>query len=257
MTAFLNLWGRKKSLLLLAYLVWIAVFRFSDGIQVFTSELSLVSVCIISVASLLPFVISQYKPVFVEYRTPIIFLPIACILTAVLISRLGFRVWTAIILILFVAGSTIRSGQNLVDPDPYPTRTSVQYVVERAKCGDTLVLGSLSISEVEYYLRRLGAPDCIERETFPLDTQDHPGWMDVPGLLRRRGELALEATETAARLAERSGATVWLFYGDDSCYGHEVTDILKPRLDNQLDFVKTLDLEGSFFDSVRVYSAKH
>jgi hypothetical protein len=261
--AFANLWGTTNGTLLLTllltYLTATMLFSFRHGIKILTNKLVLVSLSIFGVASLLPFVISQFRPIFLESRTPIIFLPIACLLTATLINQLGNWVLTGIVLTLLVIITTVSSVQAFIGPDPYPVRAAVQYVLDRAKCGDTLVLGSLSGGEVEYYLHYLNAPSCLQREIFPLSTQDHPGWMDIPGLLSQSDKLALEAATTTKRLASEPELTVWLFHStgtgySTTRYGYEVTEFLKQELDRKFILRDELDLGGSFFDKVLVYS---
>jgi hypothetical protein len=116
-----------------------------------------------------------------------------------------------------------------------------------------LILGGLSLSEVEYYLRRLHAPACIERLTFPLDTRRHPGWIDSAGLVGRREELAHEAEEIVTRLARGPTSTVWLFTGNG--YGQEMTPLIKDQLDRQFTYRGTIHLYGSFFESIQLYSS--
>jgi hypothetical protein len=128
--------------------------------------------------------------------------------------------------------------------------------METATCGDTLILTSLSFSAVEYYWRRLDASDCIERESYPLSTQSHPGWMDVPGLLNQRAELAREAAATALRLASRPGTRVWLFYLTSTGTYRDIADILKLELDRHLRLENALEFQGLYFDSILVYSSR-
>jgi hypothetical protein len=69
-------------------------------------------------------------------------------------------------------------------------------------------------------------------------------------------ELEAEADDTAARLAAMgAGTTIWLFCNGPKKYAGEVTNILKPRLDRRLTFVKALYLSNWWFDNVVVYKA--
>jgi hypothetical protein len=249
--AFLLLWGW-NSLLLLPYLVGLILCRFRSGIKVLTDKLCLVSISLIGVASLLPFAVSQFRPVFYPTRIPMIFLPMACLLAATLIRQLGGRrVLTVVILALLPVVSMIKAAQGFIAPNPDMTPVAVQYVLDRAECGDTLIFGGQSISQVKYYLRRFDAPDCFRQETFPsFDTPLHPGWTYAAGLLsQKKEELVLEATNMAARLANQPGSTIWLFYANP-----KLTDLLKLELDRQLTFVQALDFEGEMLKSIMVYS---
>lgn len=254
--AFIRLWGfgprgMRNTYLLAAYSLGITLFHFRPGVKILTGKPFLTSFGMLGMASLLPFIVSQYRPVFLAERTPVIFLPLAALVISLLIRRLGFRSLTAIILAVLIFSSVRYSVQALRSPDPNPARASIQYILDRVKCGDVLILGSLSINEVEYYLRRFEAPDCIQRETFPLETRQHSGWIDVSGLLKEKEALTKEAALTVARYADQPKVNVWLFYGYHS---GEVTSILKSQLDRQMTLVQALDLSGSFFNAVLIYS---
>ncbi len=238
-----NMWG-VPGLLLLALCIAGSVLLRGKWVIV-------LAVCLIAMIGSL-FVISQLKPVFNPERTPILFLPIASVLVALLITRL--KPLTVVILALVGLNSLLSLAHDLTQMDSSHTRESVAYVLGRAHCGDTLLLGALSFSAVEYELRRLEAPDCIHRESFPLGTQRHPGWMDLPGLLADRFTLQREASVTAGRLAAETSATVWLFYIRAPGDYQNITDILKWELDRRFESIETLELRGSYFDSILVYS---
>jgi hypothetical protein len=214
-----------------------------------------VSLTLVAVSALAPLLVSQVKPIFLAGRTPMFFFPIACLLAGVLMARWGNRLVTGIVVIALANVALLDLAYRFAMPDPFPTSTAVRHVVENAACGDTIVLASLSYSVVDYYWHRFGAPDCIARESFPLSTQSHPGWMDIPGLTNQRDELAAEAAATTRRLAGR-GETVWLFYLRSSGAYRDLTDILKWELDRRLALVETLDFRGLYFDSILVYSAR-
>jgi hypothetical protein len=113
------------------------------------------------------------------------------------------------------------------------------------------VLGSLSVSETEYYFRQLAAPACLQLETFPRETAQHPGWLDGPGLLAQPELLQQQAAQTVERLS-KTATRVWLLY--DSQFYPALGDVIKSELSQRLVLSQTLDLRGSFFDSVLLYT---
>jgi hypothetical protein len=243
MISLRNLWG-VPGLLILGICLASAVRLRGKWVMV-------LAMCLIAVIGSL-FLISQVKPVFNGDRTPMLFLPAASVLVALLISRRkGFL--TAAVLALVGLNSILSLAHDLSWIGSATTRESVAYVLERAQCDDTFVLGALSFAAEEYELRRLDAPDCIYRESFPLSTQSHPGWMNAPGLLAERVALQREASATANRLAE-AGATVWLFYIRAPGDYQNITDILKLELDRRFDTIETIEARGLYFDVVLVYS---
>jgi hypothetical protein len=248
---FLNLWGEQKTLLVGGYLLALGAWRGRKTWAALTQPLTLVVLTLLAFTSLAPFAISQFKPVYIDTRAPIIFLPGACVLAAILIRQLDQRYLSAGVMLILSAAAALSAYRLWAGPERVPARASVQYIAEHAQCGDALVLGSLSLSETEYYFRRFNAPACLHLETFPLDTAIHPGWLDGPGRLAQPDALRDEAAQTAMRLAAAPGR-IWLFY--DSRFYPEIGDVIKNEFDTHLTLNETLDLRGSFFDSILIYA---
>jgi hypothetical protein len=133
----------------------------------------------------------------------------------------------------------------------------VRLVVEQSGCGDALIAGGESFSEITYYLRRLSAPGCLQVIGFPREIEQHPGWIDADRLLAHPQLLEQEAEQLAAELSRLPpGHKIWFFYSKDDAYRHrEVTDVLMARLDRSLHRIELLDLSGSFFDGVSLYQS--
>ena len=240
-----NLWGMPGLLLLGASLTGAILLR---GKLLIALGILLVTM----IGSL--FFVSQFNPIFNPERTPILFLPVASVLVALLITRLKWHLLTSVILAVVGLNSILVLAHDLTKVDSLPTPDSVASVLDTAHCGDTFILGALSFSAVEYELRRLDAPDCIRRESFPLSTQSHPGWMDLAGLSAHRATLQDEARATVERLAAQAGRTIWVFYIRTPGDYHNLADILKWELDRRFNRVETLELRGLYFDSILVYS---
>jgi hypothetical protein len=259
--AFDSLWGTRKTLIILAYVAGLLIVRFRQSLGVLWSRAFLTSAGILVLTSLVPFVFSQYKVVFNPERIPIMFLPPAALALAIFLGRVGWRPLTLLVMALVALGSVNTAVRTFGEVNQPSARESVQYVVEQAQCGDTLVLGGLSYAEVTYYLRRFDAPGCLQIETFPQDTADHPGWMDVVGLLDRRADLVTEARSTVARLADQTEGQVWLFYNSAdgpviTTYGAEVTEIFKAEIDQALTLEQELNFRGSYFNHILVYTPR-
>jgi hypothetical protein len=204
---------------------------------------------------LLPFFVSQFRPVFNPTRLPIIVVPGACILLALLLRQTAFQVITIVVL-LGLAFTPIRDAvMSIVTYTDQTPKASFQELLRVAQCGDTLILPEMIISETEYYLRRLNAPECLRRETFPLSAAKHPGWFDNDELLAHTDLLTEEASNTASRLANRSGNAVYLFWPRNPG-SQRVTEFLKAAFDRSLLPKQALDLAGHRFDGVQVYITK-
>lgn len=246
-----TLWGWKRGLLLVAYLLIVLALGFRRLPGLLSQPSLRFGLIFLATTLLVPYVVSQVRPVYNPDRTPVIFLPMISVIAGVLIGQLGLRLLTLGFVAAIALGSAQFSLKAAAGPDPIPAREALRQVAASARCGDTLVLGGLSFSEAEYYLRRFGAPSCIDRITFPLDTRNHPGWIDAAGLASQKEQLAREAQEIANRLAQQPEGRVWLFSGRG--YGQELTPLIERELDRLLTRRETLDLRGSFFESVEVY----
>jgi hypothetical protein len=220
----------------------------------------------------IPFLVSQYRPVFYGPRTMILVLPMACVFVAYLVTRP-----TAFLAVLIAMGISVGvilssaqlSVRTMLSAEPYSVRSSIKTILAQATCNDTFVLGGLSYSEVEYYLRLNNVPsDCFHRETYPISTSSHAGWIDIPGLLANRGQLEDEAIAQVQKYSRLSDSRVWLYNSRPAqvgveksanvpfVYGDQVTQIIKKQLDHQMIPIRVLDLRGSWFSSVVLYAKK-
>lgn len=248
---WLNLWGEQKTLLIGGYVCALGLWRWRRLRPILTSPSISVSLTILVITGLMPFAVSQIKPIYLETRAPVIFLPSACVLAGILIRQLDHRLLSLGLLAGLSAASTLSAYRVWSEPERIPAQSSLRIVAARVECGDVLVLGSLSLSETEYYFRRFAAPACLQLETFPYDTAQHPGWLDGPGRLAQPELLQSEASQTAERLAQ-TATRVWLFY--DSQFYPQIGDVITSELCQHLVLSETLALRGSFFDSVLLYT---
>jgi hypothetical protein len=156
-------------------------------------------------AWVLPIAVSAWKPVFYASRTPVMLLPVTAVLLGVLLERLASRaalVALAALLLLAAAAGVSRAARQ----DPLPTRASVQALLRGARCGDTIVSLGISSDPVEYYLRRLRAPSCVQFEKFPRAMENWTGRVGQPAEMER---LRQECRRLLEALAGRAG-TVWV-----------------------------------------------
>jgi hypothetical protein len=230
------------------------VLNFQALVRFFFGKVGRVLLIILISSMIVPFLVSQVKPVFQAERIVVLFLSPACLLTALALKQFRQAWFVGLVIVGLLGWATYQSWNVLTIPESPSPKMSVQHVVEQAQCGDTMITGGLSLSEVTYYLNRMDAPKCIERVSFPAVVESHPGWLDIPDMLSRTDELELEAENLCQKIASRSqGDQVWFFY-DGTTSGHkEVQDILKLHLDQDLRFVEEIKQGGSFFDRILVY----
>ncbi len=255
LNGFANLWGLQKTLLVAATLLVVIVLNWRTARLMLVSPAGRALVSMVFLVTGLPFIVSQFRPVYQETRTPILWLPIISVAVALFFSRFRWK-WLPLgaLVVLAVFAARWAWQQHAAD-DPWPARASVGEVVARARCGDTLVMTGLSISEVQYYLRRLNAPICLQQAVYPAEVGQHPGWVDVPGMLRQSLALQSESATLARQLTRQPGTQVWVFYSAQSTsYAHELAQVLKSEFDREIGTPQLLDWKGSFFDSVLLYT---
>jgi hypothetical protein len=258
--AYLNLWGVNETVALLLYVFLACLGNVREAQEFLRSRTAWVCLWILLVSSLLPFLVSQYKPVFDDSRTPSLFFPLAAILVSLFITRFK-NLWLTFGFLTVLFGIAVI--RPIFDQDPEAersARSSVKYVMENAKCGDVIIAGGVSVNETSYYLRRLHAPDCIAYSVFPKSMTEHPGWMDARGLIEAQAaELASEARVLVGGLSHdlETQNHLWYFYDSESeIQSRPVLDILKAELDDEMVLTDTIRAYGTFFDLILVYAPR-
>ncbi len=255
---YLNVWGIAGTILLFLYIVLTTKWHLRSIQDFILSQLGLMGLVILTATSLLPFLISQYKPVFDDSRIPALFFPMVSVLVAILITRFrNLKVTFGVLVLLFgfvFSGPVLALRDSGIEHSP---RSSVQYVIENAKCGDILVVGGMSINETTYYMRHLQAADCLQVIAFPKSMNDHPGWMDPLGLLQYPDQLSKEADILVNDIGQTLGNQnhVWFFY-ETRTPRQKVLDVLKAQFDQRMVLNQAVPGYGTFFESMLVYSSK-
>jgi hypothetical protein len=189
--------------------------------------------------------VSMVRPVYLASRTPVLALPAAAIVVAVVISDMAPLVVTCALAALVAASAVRFTVRSATRPDPYPTRASLAALAPRMRCGDTIIAAGLSYAPVVYYGSMAGVPSCVTIRAFPADVAHHPGWLDLT--TPRRSADAREAGTLASSVAVSE--TLWAFvarHGPGADAGTALIDALS-RIRPE---PHTIALTGSFFDAV-------
>lgn len=202
---------------------------------------------------LIPFAASFVRPIYHSVRTTTLVLPALSLVFGLVLARFSKPALTAVIAFLFVASSVQYSATIARSADPNPTEASLSAVLAEAHCGDAIVAAGLSYSEITYFGTRLHAPSCLRVVPIPAEVAAHPGWLDEPSVLGRAEGLNREATALAATLARGQRAFV---FGRSKGIGARVCRNVRAVLDAGCPLLQTLELGGSFFDTVWVYGAR-
>jgi mannosyltransferase len=254
-SAIANLWGIPQLLLLVTFFALFLAFNFPAARVLAQSRLLWTGVVLLAVTFLLPFFMSQFKPIFNHARLPILLLPLASLIVALLIVRLEISPrFTGLLLMLLLVTSLWMTYQRFQKREPYSTRQSVQHLIRNAACDDTIVAGALSYAELRYYLRVMSAPACLKITPFPTEVAAHPGWLDIDAVLEKPQVMQAEIDAILQQANRWPGSNVWVFYGAENF--DNITNVLKSQLDAQLQLRETLNLRGEFYSSVLRYTVK-
>jgi mannosyltransferase len=202
---------------------------------------------------LIPFTASFVRPIYHSVRTTALVLPALSLVFGLVLARFSKPALTAVIAFLFVASSVQYSTTVARSGDPNPTEASLAAVLGQARCGDVIVAAGLSYSEITYFGNRLHAPSCLRVVPIPAEVAAHPGWLDEPSVLGRADGLNREATALVATLVPGQRAFV---FGRSKGIGARVCRNVRAVLDAGCPLLQTLELGGSFFDTVWVYGAR-
>jgi hypothetical protein len=242
-SAFQLLWGVGPGFILIGALIVAALDRSSRVTEWAARPVIRWILAAAATLWIVPIVVSFWKPVFVASRTPMVCLPLTTILIGAALAALTSRAALCILSAAFIA-SAVQHAASSGRTDSPPTRATIASVVAEAKCGDTLLAVGLAHAPVEYYLRQLVAPPCLQYERFPADMVNWTGRIAGAGI----DTLQLEGHDLAVRLTHRPG-TLWLFALSRGM-GHEASTIIQTHLAATFDCRGHSLQRGAFFDQV-------
>jgi 4-amino-4-deoxy-L-arabinose transferase-like glycosyltransferase len=225
----------------------------SEVREFLTDKRGLTLLILFLLSILLPFTISQWKPIYFPSRGPIIALAPLAVFWSILLARFANRQILICLCYILLTLYSVTTINNRLDPirQLYSDKATAMHVMRHASNSDALLFTSLSRPNIDYYLRLMGREKDYLEFTFPSEIDSHPGWRNVDRMLSERHKLEREADDLVARLSSRLGdnKNIWVFYGQDEAVG----EILKSRLDENFTFMLELDLRGLFHNKVLLY----
>ena len=251
-TIFLGFYGERIALVVYPAFALLLIFslqirspehrrgNFAALKQFCAARKNLAFILIFSSAILIPFLVSQFKPIFGQTRYAIIALPALVLPLAALLRRFVNQVLLLVFCVLmlgFIGFAFVRYHNRA---EPCSDRNKTAQLLENAEENDVLIFTSLSRLPTEYYLKRAQAENKFVRLTFPREIESHPGWRNEEKMLVNRAALEQEAENLITDLKQLSSEKprrIWLLYGLDRA----VSDILKQKLDAQLVLETRID----------------
>jgi len=247
--AYLALWGIGPGFIIVGAVLAIVTARFARTADILRIAKArwIVSAAVLS--WLIPIAISQLKPVFEAGRSPMLLLPVTSAAVASLFAVYGAPL-TAVAVASCCLVASVHRVQTASRSDPSPSRRAFEELLAKTSCGDTIIAPGVSGQTAAYYLRRLGATDCLTLEVFPRDPYDvFANWTaryNDPTVRRR---LEAEADLIAAR-ATSVHRTVWLL-GFSHWDTQEACDLMERALTRRASCEAPRPMQGAFVDRVQ------
>jgi uncharacterized membrane protein len=246
--AYLMLWGVGPGFMLAGALLT-AMLSARARVREFLEPVSSRWILTVAVCSwTLVVAISLWKPIFEASRTPMLLLPVTCVVASSILRRCagpGAAIAVAAICVLAAAGRVAAQSHA----DPYPTRASLSALLGRVECGDVVIAPGVAATTAEYYFRQLKAPSCVQLVAFPAAFEWY--FADWTGHLRDPERLQALATEASAveRTVAAKRETVWLLILTN-WETSEATSTMASVLSARMSCGAREPLKGAFIEGV-------
>ena len=245
--------------------VLVDVRRFALGIQnlarlkfFFLEKQNLALLLFLFLSLLVPFLISQVSPIYVENRYTIIALFPLVVLLASLLGRFANPKLVIFFCLLLLAGVSFGFVKSRLTRHPHTDMSTADYLIEQANDKDIFLFTGLSRTAVEYYLRLRKPDKNFIKISFPLEMEIHPAWIDEKKMLGEKDRLAREADQVVERLDTllvKNDSRIWVLYG---IYAQTSRPLIE-RLDQHCRLVKRIKLKDpfyTFYNEILVYQKK-
>lgn len=215
-------------------------------------SLSLLSITLVSL--LVPWLISQAKPIYAWNKYTIIAFPSLALFLGALLTRFAQRGLLLVFCFALLGGAAAGYAYQKSRFHKHTDKTTADFLMRSGAAGDALVFGGSSRSVLEYYLRLRKQEGRFLKTSFPAEMERHPGWSDPAAMMARKTELEKEADSLVEQLVKTLGkeSKIWLIYG----YYPEIEGIVKDRFDQSFHIVEEIVLEDpycTFYDRIRIY----
>jgi mannosyltransferase len=218
------------------------------------SKLTLTSLPIwmLAVVVVLPFLISQLKPIF-NPRFAIVGLPFFALSIGALIGRANNYVLPVALMVLTVIGLILLHPGSAVCNN----RDVATHLSQTTNDGDVVIFTSLTRLPIDYYLEHAPTTRKLFETSFPAEIDKHPGYEGRITDPSRRAFLEREAQELVAKISEmrlaRPGLRVFFLHG----FHPQLDGVLQDKLRERFELVPgdtfKCDELSIYFKEVSVY----
>jgi len=186
-----------------------------------------------------PFIISQVKPIFGGTRFNIVSLHAFILLVAPLLCKYVNRTVLIIgcTLLLAICGTALVKYYNR--DAICSEKLFVKSLIAHSRTGDAIIFTGASRTVMEYYLEKFGAEKNYRTFTFPKENDFHRGYFSVSKPLDKRAELDLEAENLVQTINQNLPPTNKIWFTDGNAA--QINEILKRKLENDFQKIGQID----------------
>jgi uncharacterized membrane protein len=204
-----------------------------------------------SLCAWLPIVISMARPIYVPHRYGIIGLPLIVLIFSWAFSRLEGRRLVCLIVLFYSINAAAFMFRDL-SPHVYNDKSSAKKLSAILGPDDVIVYIGQSKLVTDYYLGQYGA--ALGRSfAYPLQVEEHPCWIDRALLMKNVDALGDEARAIAEGVVGAGPSRVYLFCPSGDWFPRSLSLPMLREMDERFTYEKTLQLDGFFYDEIRVY----
>ncbi|HHT9124907.1 MAG TPA: glycosyltransferase family 39 protein [Candidatus Brocadiia bacterium] len=194
-----------------------------------------------AISLLVPFIISQVKPIYVPTRYTIIALPPFVVVIGSLLSRFGNKhVVLAFCYILLIEATISFVSCGFTPKQYYSDKSTTKYLITHAHDNDIIIFTGWSRAGIDYYLRLMKPNNTFTTLSFLSDTDKRKHVLEskVDNFVRYLDTLIIKNKVTI----KNNDTKIWLLYGCNP----EVGNILKNRLDTRFFLSREINLRKLF-----------
>jgi hypothetical protein len=172
------------------------------------------------VSLLVPWVFSQYKPIYHVGRYEIISLPPLAIFLAMVFEEIFSPKRALKMLVVIAITGYLWEYFYSIYGDQVNNRWAVKEFLHMANAGDVVVFAGLSRPALTYYLRRDGRYYDYVLLSYPMELEQHPAWGSRGWFLRDTLQLLEDARNIKEKLDNLKDASLWVFWDDPVITGY-------------------------------------
>ena len=201
------------------------------------------------VAIVVPFLLSQFKPVFWPRFTIVALPALAMAIAAFAPAARKYYFETGLVGAAALLSLTVGFFVSHCD-----SRSTAEYLARSTQTGDVVVFTNLSRLPIDYYWDRIQPDRRVDERSFPGEIDTHPGFAGTPNTEEARGKLGDEARMLAAKLKKGSTYRVFLLHGFRPAEDAPIKNVLDTQFQPVASLNMACESMGSYFQYLSAYS---